>query len=85
MKLNSPFAIRKIGTEFFAIPLGKNTTGGMIRLNDSAAFLFGKLIGGADEKKLSELLGEEYGISEDEAMADVLDFIEMLKGAGVVD
>lgn len=85
MKLNGKFAVRKIGTDFFAIPLGKNTTGGMIKLNDSGAFLFEKLISGSDEKALAELLAAEYGLDKNEAITDVSEFIEKMRGAGVLD
>ena len=39
----------------------------------------------ADEKALAELLANEYGIDKSEAMTDVLEFIEKMRGAGVLD
>ena len=87
MKFNGLFIVKKIGGAFYAVPTGKTAAEMkcMIKLNDTAAFLFESAVNGADEAELCSMLTEKYGIGAEEAKCDVDDFVATLKGAKIIE
>ncbi len=87
MKFNGVFVVKQIGGTYYAVPTGKTATvmKCMIKLNDTAAFLFEQAQSGADENMLARALMEKFSIDEDRARADVTDFISTLKGAKIIE
>ena len=87
MKFNGVFVVQKIAGTYYAVPTGKTATEMkcMIKLNDTAAFLFEKAQSGADEASLVSAIKEKFGIDEEIARADVADFISTLKGAKILE
>ena len=87
MKLNGVFVVKQIAGTYYAVPTGKTATQMkcMIKLNETAAFLFEKAQDGADEDALVRTLIEKFGIEENTARADVFDFISTLKGANILE
>ena len=87
MKFNGEFAVRQIGGVFYAVPTGKTASEMkcMIKLNESAAFLWEKAASGEDEDALCSSLALRFGLDEEKAKKDVSDFIATLKGAKIID
>lgn len=84
MKLNPDFVMRQVAGTWVVIPFG-DTAGrlnGMIRLNETGAFLWEALVAGAQEKELADRLLAEYAVSRENAEADVADFLRALRQAG---
>lgn len=82
MKINDGFMLRNVGGENVVVAIGEASDHfhGMIRLNESAAFLWKKLKDGADTKdKLIDALISEYGIDRDRAEKGVNSFIDTLE------
>ncbi len=83
MKIKSDYAVRKISDAYYAINL--SSPGGMIKLNETGAFLFNLL---KEEKTIEELacaLVSEYGISKETAMQDAEDFAASAKENKILD
>jgi len=80
MKIKDGFAIRKVGNGFVAVPIQERAKefNGLIRLNETAAFLFEQLQSDKTPEELTRLLADEYGIGPDEAESGVREFLETM-------
>lgn len=87
MKLKEGFVLRKIGGESVVIPIGNNIAdfNGIIRLNESAAFLWGLLKNETTKDDLVKYLIREYKIDDVLAINDVEKFISTLNENKVVE
>ncbi len=87
MKFNGVFIVKQIAGTYYAVPTGQTATQMkcMIKLNETAAFLFEKAQNGADEDALARALTEKFEIDEDTARADVFGFISTLKEANILE
>ena len=87
MKIKEGFALRKIAGEDIVIPIGNNIAdfNGVVRLNESAAFLWKKLQEEIIKDDLIKALIKEYKIDEDLAIKDVEQFINILEQNKVID
>ncbi|MDY3846573.1 MAG: PqqD family protein [Eubacteriales bacterium] len=86
MKINGKYITRKIGDEYYAVPLlGGEDVNVMIRLNETGAFLFDKLLECETENALIDALTAEYAVDRATAETDVHDFITAMKEAKILD
>ena len=87
MKIKEGFVLHSVGDENVVVAIGKMTTKfrGMIRLNDTGAFIFRRLEKETDEKSVVAALIAEYGIDEATATTAATSFISQLEKAGVLD
>ncbi len=88
MKIKNGFYMTEIGTDFVVIassPEAKNIFSGMLRLNETGAFLWKKLIDGADEEQLAAAVSEEYGVSREIAANDTAEFLATVRSAGFIE
>lgn len=83
MKIKEGFILRKVGTQYVAAATGKASENfnGIIRLNESGAFVFRQLQEGATAAELAARLLEEYDVDEAAARQDVDHFLAALKEA----
>ena len=83
MKMKEGFILRKVGTQYVAAATGKasESFNGIIRLNESGAFVFRQLQEGATAEELVARLLEEYDVDEAAARQDVDRFLAALKEA----
>lgn len=82
MKIDKDFTIQKVGNSFVAVPVGETSKNfhGMVRLNATGAFLWGKLTEAEQtEESLVAALLEEYEVDEATARDDVQKLIASLK------
>ena len=86
MKIKDGFILRKVGIQYVVVATGKASKdfNGMIRLNASAAFLFGLMKADMTEEALVEALQAEYAVEEAIAKEDVSMFLSKLKEAGAI-
>ena len=87
MRINKDFTIQKVGTSsYVAVAVGETskTFHGMIRLNETGAFLW-KQMAERDmtEEELTDALLSEYEVDREVAAADVHRIVELLSGSGV--
>lgn len=81
MNLSENFIIRKIASNFIAVPIneGAKKIKGIITLNETAAFLWEGLSKGFTEEELVQSLLEEYEVDEERATNAVNSFIKLLR------
>ncbi|MBJ6746526.1 PqqD family protein [Streptococcus sp. 121] len=80
MKIKSDFVLNKLGNQYVVVAVGERNQEfqGMIKLNESAQFLWRHLQEGAEEASLVLALQEEYGIDQELAQKDVGAFLALL-------
>ena len=81
MKIKEGFILRNAAGSYVVVPIGEATLdfNGMMSLNETGAFLFGKLIEGTDKEQLIEDLMSEYAVDKELAAKDVEDFIQKVE------
>ena len=87
MQISKDFTIQKVGVSYVAVPVGETskTYHGMIRLNETGAFLWNKLRDADQtEDTLVAALLDEYDVDEATARNDVQKLIEALKKGNVL-
>lgn len=87
MKIKEGFILRNVAGSNVVVPVGQATVdfNGMMRLNDTGAFLFDKLTKGTTEEQLIRDLMDEYSIDKELATKDVKDFIEKVESEGLFE
>lgn len=80
LKLKEGFVMRKVAGETVVLPTGdKLKLNMMITLNGTAAFLWERLVEGADEETLVKALLDVYDVDEERARQSVTKFVEKLR------
>lgn len=81
MQINKDFTIQKVGASYVAVPVGETskTFHGMVRLNETGAFLWEKMKKDCTEAELVEALLAEYEVSKEIAERDVHRVVELLR------
>ncbi len=87
MKMNKNFVVQKIGDSYYAVPLGCNSeiANGMIKLNETAYFMWKRFEDGLDREGVAEALLKEYNVDKETALADVAAFAARLGKAGILE
>lgn len=77
MKIKEGFLLRNVAGNHVVVPIGEATLdfNGMMNLNETGAFLFGKMIEGTSKEQLIKDLMDEYDVSIELATKDVEDFV----------
>ena len=81
MKIKEGYILRNVAGSFVVVPVGNATLeyNGMMNLNETGAFLFGKMIEGINREDLIKALTDEYDVDDETAKQDVDAFIEKVK------
>lgn len=82
MKIKDGFMLRNVGGENLVVAVGEASDyfHGMIRLNDTAAFLWKKMEDGVDTKDgLVKSLTSEYDVTDERAGKGVDSFLQTLQ------
>ena len=86
MKIKDGFMLRKVCEEFVVVAVGRQTLDfkGIIRLNDTGAFLWEQLQKECAAEELAAALAAEYAVDEATARADADEFIQSLRAADLL-
>lgn len=86
MYVKKCFKLMKVGVQNIVVATGdeEKKFGGILRLNDTSAFLWKQLEGKSQEEDLVATLMNEYGIEEDVAQRSVEAFLSSLRNEGVL-
>ena len=87
MKIKNGFRLHTIGKDTYAVAATPEAAalGSMIRLNETALFLWRLLECERTEEELLGALSTEYEIDEETARRDFAPFLLQLKEAGLID
>ena len=88
MKIKEGFILREIAGSFVVVPVGQNLVdfSSMITLNETGAFLWNALSEETSEEQLCHKLLSEYeGVSKEEALGDIRDFVKILNEKNILE
>jgi hypothetical protein len=87
MKIKSGFMLREIANNFIVVPVGKAAVdfNGIITLNETGSFLWKEMIQETTMAILLKQLISTYQVSEEIAKQDLLQFIDVLKKAELLE
>ena len=87
MKIRNGFMLRKVGGQNVVVAVGAASRdfNGIIKLNETGAFLWELLKSERTPKELTEALLAEYDIDRETAAADVEAFADRLSRAELLD
>lgn len=86
MKIKDGFVLRNICDEYIVVAVGRQTLDfkGLIKLNETGAFLWEQLKNERSEEELLTALRAEYAVDEATAKADIAAFLASLKEAALL-
>lgn len=87
MRIKKDFTMQKVGGSYIAVAVGETskTFHGMVRLNDTGAFLWQKLSEAeVTEEELVDALLDEYEVDRETAVRDVAALTKQLKDGGIL-
>ena len=88
MKIKYGFIVKELAGQYVVVALGQASKifNGIIKLNDSAKFIWDKLAVGAEKEDVVNALLEEYeGVDRETAERDFDNFVNELKGANILE
>lgn len=87
MKLKKGFVLRDLGGQSVVVAVGEatKTFNGIIKLNETSAFLWKKLEGDFTKEILVNCLLEEYDVEKDVAEKNVDYFVDTLVKNGIIE
>lgn len=87
MRIKEGFVVREVGGSVVAVPTGEATKDfrGMIRLNDTAVFLWKVFLTDATREEAIAALEGEYNVSRAEAEEGVDAFVSTLIGNDLIE
>ncbi len=86
MKINPDYVLNTVNEEYVVVAVGESAERfcGMIRLNETRAFLWGKMQDECTEASLIQELVQEYHITESTAKEAVRSFLEQIVETGAI-
>lgn len=87
MKIKDGFVLKAIGDSFMVVPLGSQVVdfGSIIKLTETAAFLWEQLTHDVTKDELLSAMLSEYNVDEVTASRDIDKFLLKLKDADLLD
>lgn len=87
MKIKSGYIMREVSDNYVVVPTGQATVdfNGIITLNETGAFLWKQLVEEKTLDQLAENFMKEYDVDEATAKKDIMEFVEKLKDADLID
>ena len=87
MKIKEGLLLRAVGGVNMVVAVGDMAAKfkGVVRLNDTGAFLWKQLESGSDEPSLVSAMLEKYDVTEETAKKDVEAFLSKIRQVGFLD
>lgn len=85
MKIKDGYRLRNVGSQGVVVAPGGIDFTGLITVNETGTFIWNKLAQGADMETIVNALAEECNVKPEDIRGDVVDFIEKLKGADILE
>lgn len=82
MKIKPGFILREMSGEYVVVAVGEagRNFNGMVRLNETGAYLWRELANGAETDELTRKITERYeGVTQESARTDVEEFLENIR------
>lgn len=88
MNIPKDWSLTKFADEYIVVPLGADAEKfkGIIRLNDTGAFIWCALCDGLSEEQIADKILEEYtGVERGAALSSVRKLVEKLQAEGLME
>ena len=87
MKIKAGFVLRELAGQSIVIALGEasKTFNGMIKLNDTGKVIWNMLSEGNEVSNIVDRFVTEYDVDRETAERDVNAFVEVLRGANILE
>lgn len=87
MKLRGEFVVRQVMDHVVAIPVGQTALelNGMVLLNDVSKVIWECLEQGVGLKGIVTAVTDAFEVSQEQAQADILEFLEKLRAAKLLE
>lgn len=85
MKINPQYKLRKVGGMNIVVSTAGMDFQGIITVNETAEFIWRMLEKGAEKQEIISALAAECNETQEKIAPDVEEFINKLKGAGIVE
>ena len=87
MKIKNGFVVRELAGEYVVVALGEASKifNGIIKLNDSGRSIWELLSVGCDREEAIEAMMKEYDVDRATIEADFDRFVDILKGANILE
>lgn len=87
MKIKDGFLLREVVGSYVVVAVGARTKSfnGVIKLNETGAFLWKQMLNASDKEALVSALTQEYDVDAKTAEADVEAFVNTLLEADVLE
>ena len=87
MKIKKGFVAKEIAGQYVVVALGAASKifNGIIKLNDSAKFIWDMLSEGAEKAEIVDALLAEYDVDKETAERDVDAFVAQLEGVNILE
>ena len=87
MKIKSGYMLREVAGNYVAVAIGQEAVNfnGLIRTNETGAFLWKLLENDVTEEKLTSEMCKEYDVDKKTAASDVKAFIVQLSEANLIE
>lgn len=87
MKIKNGFVLRKIASDYVVVPTGQEIVDfrAVITLNETAAFMWNKLLDGISKEDLVKAVAAEYGEDEKTVEKDADEFLSVLREKKIIN
>lgn len=85
MKLKEGFITHETGGEHIMVSVGKTKFSGIVKSNETAAFIVDCLKTDTTEKEIAEKIRQKYDVTKETVTADVKKVIYKLRSIGAID
>ena len=87
MKVKKGYVLREVADQFVVVPTGEEALNlkGMLTLNKSGKMLWEMLLNETTEENLVQALLSKYQVSEETALTDVREFINILRNKKIIE
>lgn len=85
MKIKEGYRLRKVGNNSIVVAVGGINFTGLITVNETGTFIWKMLEKGAEPDEVVEALAKECDVNPADIQGEVYEFLQKLKGEGLVE
>lgn len=85
MKIKDGLVLNKIADEYVVVSHNPDIFNGILKINDTGAFIFELLQKGKENNDIIQLMTEAYYVTRDKAENDLNEFIQKLDDVGMIE
>ncbi len=85
MKIKEGYRLRKVGNNSIVVAVGGINFTGLITVNETGTFIWKMLEKGAEPDEVVDALAKECDVNPADIQGEVYEFLQKLKGEGLVE